>query len=282
MESRMEKIEYLIRCLKEEMPEYAGCRAGDSERDAFNLYRALCNLRTPRKGALTMHTLSEDFYAVESEVLRGISAERGVVDAGRIPPSPLDKRLSLWRGDITTLRADAVVNAANSRMLGCFVPLHSCIDNCIHTMAGVRLREKCYRMMNGREEDTGMAKITPGYNLPAKFVIHTVGPIVGGFLTGRDKALLASCYRSVLDLANENCLRSVAFCCISTGVFRFPPGEAAKIAVRTVQKWLFEHPESSLGRIVFNVFKESDERLYGELLGDADGRGRFPSCPWTT
>ncbi len=274
MKSRIEKIEYLIHCLKHEMPEYAKYRAGNSEREAFDLYRALCNLRTPRKGSLTMHTLPDDFYAVESDVLRGISSERGVVDAAGIPAAVRDERLSLWKGDITTLRADSVVNAANSRMLGCFVPLHSCIDNCIHTMAGVRLREKCYEMMRtcGFEEETGKAKITPGYNLPAKFVIHTVGPIVEGFLTGRDKALLASCYRSVLDLANENRLHSVAFCCISTGVFRFPQSAAAKIAVRTAREWLFEHPESSVGKIVFNVFKESDERLYGELLGSAGGR----------
>ncbi len=270
-QSQIEKLKFLIGCLKNEMAGYKDYALPDDETGLFNLYRALCNIREPKPDAETMHTLPEDFYKVESEVLREITCEKGVTDSAAIPPSVLDSRLSLWQGDITTLKTDAIVNAANSQMLGCFSPLHACIDNCIHTMAGVELREKCYEIMKaqGNEEETGRAKITPGYNLPAKFVIHTVGPIVGGFLTEREKLLLASSYNSVLNLASENNLACVAFCCISTGVFHFPPERAARIAVETTQIWLDEHKSSSIKKVVFNVFKDSDKEIYEKILSRA-------------
>lgn len=265
-EERTKKLRYLIQCLEKEMPEYASYAAPEDPQEAFNLYRALCNVRMP--AGETGHTLPEEFYKVQSEVLRDITAEKGITDASSLLGSRLDPRLSLWQGDITTLAADAIVNAANSAMLGCFSPLHGCIDNIIHTMAGVELREKCYQIMKaqGAEEPTGRAKITPGYNLPAKYVLHTVGPIVGWRVTAEDKRLLASSYTSCLDLANENKLSSVAFCCISTGVFHFPQDKAAEIAVRTVREWLGAHPDGSVRKVVFNVFKGSDLEIYLSLL----------------
>lgn len=267
--SQTEKLRFLIKCLEDEMPQYNSYPVPQDEGEAFNLFRALCNVREPKPGSKTMHTLGEDFYKTESQVLKSITEAKGITDAKNIPASSLDTRLSLWQGDITTLKIDAIVNAANSAMLGCFSPLHACIDNSIHTMAGVELREKCYEIMKaqGKEEGTGLAKITPGYNLPSRFVIHTVGPIVGGILTSRDKALLASCYRSVLDTAAQNNLSSVAFCCISTGVFHFPQDKAAKIAVETTREWLDENKSSSIKKIVYNVFKDRDKELYKELLG---------------
>lgn len=261
-----EQIHFLIKCLEAEMPEYAEYALPDDPRQAFDLYRALCNVRMPSGD--TGHTLPDDFYKVQSEVLKNITEEKGITEAAALPPAKLDHRLSLWQGDITTLQVDAIVNAANSQMLGCFSPLHGCIDNIIHTMAGVELRETCYQIMKaqGHEEPTGSAKITPGYNLPAHFVIHTVGPIVSGWLTGKDKELLSSCYRSVLTLASDHQLESLAFCCISTGVFHFPQDKAAEIAVNTVRSWLDVHPESSVRRVIFNVFKDSDRNIYRGIL----------------
>lgn len=265
----MQKLEYLISCLEEETPWFETHGAPKNADEAFDLFRALCNVREPKTGAKTMHTLPLDFYKIQDALLKEITMEKGITDAESLAPSKTDPRLFLWQGDITTLKADAIVNAANSQMLGCFAPLHACIDNSIHTMAGVELREKCFEIMSaqGKEEETGKAKITPGYNLPARFVIHTVGPIVGGILTEREKLLLASCYSSVLDLASENGLESVAFCCISTGVFRFPPEKAARIAVETVQRWLSGNKPSSVKKVIFNVFKDSDLAIYEKILG---------------
>ena len=177
-----------------------------------------------------------------------------------------DGRLYLWQGDITRLKVDAIVNAANSQMLGCFQPLHNCIDNCIHTYAGIQLRLKCNEIMQaqGHEEETGKAKITPAYNLPCEYVIHTVGPIVQGPLTKKHEELLASCYQSCLDIAEENGVKSIAFCCISTGVFMFPNKRAAEIAVETVKNWLDE--TGSDMKVVFNVYKDIDYLFYKNLL----------------
>ncbi len=199
-----------------------------------------------------------------------LSAERearGVVDGDALPAVPAEPRLALWRGDITRLRADAIVNAANSRLLGCFVPCHGCIDNAIHSAAGLQLREECRRIMaeQGRPEPNGRARLTEGYNLPARYVLHTVGPIVRGRVTGENRRELASCYRACLELAAEHGLRSVAFCCISTGEFRFPNREAAGIAVDTVTGFL--RCNTSIQRVIFNVFQELDERIYRSLLG---------------
>ena len=190
---------------------------------------------------------------------------RGVVHVSELPSIPSDERIVLWQGDITRLDADAIVNAANSQLLGCFRPGHNCIDNVIHSAAGLQLREECAEIMRqqGHEEPTGQAKITGGYNLPAKHVLHTVGPIISGPLTEEDRALLASCYRSCLRLAEEKGLKTVAFCCISTGVFRFPKDEAARIAVETVRDYL---KTGSLERIVFCVHGDENLRIYQQLL----------------
>lgn len=180
---------------------------------------------------------------------------------------PVQRGIYIWQGDITSLRCDAIVNAANSGMTGCYVPNHRCIDNCIHTFAGVQLRLDCAKIMKkqGHEEPTGKAKITSAYNLPCRYILHTVGPIIGGRVTDRDCALLASCYRSCLELAAENELESVAFCCISTGEFHFPNDRAAKIAVDTVKEFLEQ--KTSVKKVIFNVFKDTDRDIYRKLLG---------------
>ena len=222
-------------------------------------FRALVNMRPPIPA-------SDEWLAMQDELLHGMISEAGVATLDDAMPSPADPRLHLWRGDITTLAADAIVNAANSQMLGCWVPGHHCIDNAIHTFAGVQLRAECARIMDaqGHEEPTGTAKITSAYNLPAKHVIHTVGPIAGGQPTEFHRKQLASSYTSCLDLAAANGLASIAFCCISTGVFGFPQEEAAQIAVRTVGEWL--DASGSDMAVIFNVFPREDEAIYKALL----------------
>ncbi|MBR6039268.1 MAG: protein-ADP-ribose hydrolase [Clostridia bacterium] len=219
------------------------------------LLRGLMNVRPPK-------AVSEEFLAVQDAYLREAIREKGVTKLSDL--TPIRPHQYLWQGDITTLAVDAIVNAANSALLGCFTPNHACIDNVIHTYAGVQLRLACDEIMRaqGHEEPTGGAKITPGFNLPAKYVLHTVGPIVSGRLAERHCKELASCYESCLTLAAENGIGSVAFCCISTGVFGFPQREAAKIAVETVTAFQKERPID----VVFNVFKEADLRIYQALL----------------
>ena len=223
-------------------------------------FRALVNTRPPIPA-------SGGWLAMQDELLQGMIAEAGVSTANDATPSPDDPRLRLWRGDITTLAAGAIVNAANSQMLGCWVPGHHCIDNAIHTFAGVQLRTECARIMQeqGHEEPTGEAKITGAYNLPSKHVIHTVGPIANGHPTDLHREQLASCYRSCLDLAAASNLHSIAFCCISTGVFGFPQQKAAAIAVQTVREWLEGNDYDMT--VVFNVFSAEDESIYRCLLG---------------
>ena len=222
------------------------------------LLRCLMNVREPR--ALPLRFLEE-----QDSLLGAERETRGIVHVSELPSIPSDERIVLWQGDITRLDADAIVNAANSQLLGCFRPGHNCIDNVIHSAAGLQLREECAEIMRrqGHEESTGQAKITGGYNLPAKHVLHTVGPIISGPLTEEDRALLASCYRSCLRLAEEKGLKSVAFCCISTGVFRFPKEEAARIAVKTVREYL---KTGSMERIVFCVHGDENLRIYQKLL----------------
>ena len=257
--TQQERRRWLIEALLEEMPQYRSEVFPFTADRQWRLLRSLMNVRPPMPA-------SEEFLRVQDAFLREMTAEKGIVDASGLTAAPRDERLVLWQGDITTLRCDAIVNAANSQLLGCFSPCHGCIDNIIHTMAGVQLRLACHALMEaqGHEEPTGQAKITPGFNLPAKHVLHTVGPIVDGPLTGEHEGLLASCYRSCLTLAAENGCESIAFCCISTGVFRFPAGRAAEIAVETVERWLAE--TGSGMRVVFNVFKDSDLALYRALL----------------
>lgn len=254
---------WLIRYLQREMPEYAGYRLPADEEEQWHLLRALFNVRPPAP-------VPQEFKEIEGALLEQMTEEKGIVDAMALPSSAFDSRLVLWRGDITRLRIDAIVNAANSQMLGCFLPNHNCIDNIEQTMAGVEMRYDCYKLMQaqGHEEPTGKAKITSGHHLPAHFVLHTVGPIVQGSLTDKHRRLLASCYESCLALAAEHGLQSVAFCCISTGVFRFPKEEAARIAIHTVQKWLDEQPQTSIKRVVFDVFEQQDYLLYASLLGE--------------
>ena len=221
------------------------------------LLRGLFNIRPPMP-------VSEDFIAVQDEYLREELERRGITDYKTL--SPAADGIYLWQGDITTLKCDAIVNAANSKMLGCFCPNHRCIDNCIHTFSGVQLRLACDELMKnqGFDEPTGRAKITPAFNLPCKNVIHTVGPIVSGRLTEKDCELLRSCYRSCLEIAEENKLKSIAFCCISTGEFHFPNRAAAEIAVDTVKQ--YKQKNQSGIEVIFNVFKDDDHEIYRELL----------------
>ena len=252
-----ERLDFLLRYLLAERKEYAGIRMPDSVSEKRHLLRSLMNVRPPIPA-------SAEFLAVQDAYLQARLSERGVTRLGELKPA--QPWIYLWQGDITTLAADAIVNAANSQMLGCFVPCHGCIDNAIHTYAGVQLRLACAAAMRqqGQEEATGHAKITKAYNLPCRFVLHTVGPIICGSVTKADRELLASCYRSCLDLAAETGLHSVAFCCISTGEFHFPGELAAEIAVHTVQAWQQQHPNQI--EVIFNVFKDSDYEIYQRLF----------------
>ncbi len=228
-----------------------------SVREQKDLLRSLMNTRKPAP-------LSDGFLRVQDEYLQQEILEKGVTDIDSL--SPVEKEIYIWQGDITTLKCGAIVNAANSALLGCFHPLHNCIDNCIHTYSGLELRNKCHELMKkqGYEEPTGRAKITPSYNLPCDYVIHTVGPIVNTDLTDEQRGLLKSCYLSCLKLADENGVKSIAFCCISTGVFGFPPEEAAKVAVDTVKEYKAETGSSI--KVVFNVFKDADRAIYEKLF----------------
>ena len=222
------------------------------------LLRGLMNVRAPQ-------AIDGAFLRVQDEYLRQETAAKGVTDLADL--APVRPGLYLWQGDITTLKCDAIVNAANSGLTGCYLPNHRCIDNAIHTFAGVQLRLACEAIMEkqGHPEPTGQAKITPAFDLPCRFVLHTVGPIVQGRVTAEDEVLLASCYRACLELAAENGLESVAFCCISTGKFHFPNDRAAEIAVETVRAFLGR--ETSVKKVIFNVFKDLDRSIYARLLG---------------
>ncbi|WP_314665137.1 protein-ADP-ribose hydrolase [uncultured Selenomonas sp.] len=254
-------IQKLNEMLLSEQPAYRAqaAQVEETQEAQRELLRALMNVRPPRP-------LSEEFLRMQDALLSAERKARGVVDVMTLPAVPSDARIVLWQGDITRLNADAIVNAANSALLGCFIPCHRCIDNTIHSAAGLQLRAACEELMKrqGHPEPTGAAKITAGYNLPARHVLHTVGPIVHGTLTEEHRQLLASCYRSCLTLAAKNGLKSVAFCCISTGEFHFPNDAAAEIAVREVRAFLAEN--TSVERVVFNVFKDADLHIYERLL----------------
>ena len=259
-----QRLDALVEAFKAESVQYKDLQTPEDNEGKRRVLRSLMNIRMPRK-------LDDSVLALQDEYLKERIRENGIVELRDIPV--IRDGISIWQGDITRLAADAIVNAANSQMLGCFVPMHTCIDNCIHTFAGVQLRAECNRQMNqlriryGRdyEQPTAVPMLTDGYNLPAKKIIHIVGPIVEGRLTKALEQDLADCYRNTLDLCAENGLRSVAFCCISTGVFRFPNRRAAEIAVKTVSKWLDEH-KGQIDRVVFNVFKDEDKAYYEELL----------------
>ena len=255
----MEKqLDYLIQYLLSENDKYKNITIPTGFEEKFQLYRSLVNVREPAP-------IDEDYLDAEDAFLQALTAKKGVTNLADL--TPVEDGIYLWQGDITTLKCDGIVNAANSALLGCFSPCHSCIDNAIHTFAGVRLRLKCDEIMRaqGAPEPTGKAKITPAYNLPSRYVLHTVGPIVNGALSERHKAMLASCYTQCLDLAVKNGLQSIAFCCISTGVFGFPQGEAAQIAVQTVKH--YQKTSQNHIEVIFNVFSNTDKHIYTRLLG---------------
>ena len=259
-----QRLDFLVEEFKVDSGEYKDIRTPADQQGKRRILRSLMNIRMPKK-------MDESVIAVQDEYLRERIRENGIVALVDIPETK--PGLSIWQGDITRLAVDAIVNAANSQMLGCFIPMHTCIDNCIHTFAGVQLRAECARQMEqlktryGRdyEQPTAVPMLTDAYNLPAKKVIHIVGPIVQGRLTPALENDLADCYRNTLDLCAENGLRSVAFCCISTGVFRFPADRAAEIAVKTVTEWL-KGNGSKMERVIFNVFNDGDRHYYEQLL----------------
>ena len=251
--TQSEKRLFLIKELLSEQPQYRNMQIPQSEAEQRRLLRSLMNVRHPK-------AIGDDFLTVQDEYLQSVTAHKGITDIADI--EQIGEGIYLWQGDITTLRCDAIVNAANSGMTGCYCPCHGCIDNAIHTYAGIQLRLECAEIMEkqGYAEPTGKAKITKAYNLPCKFVLHTVGPIISGRVAKKDEELLASCYRSCLELSRENGVKSVAFCCISTGEFHFPNDRAAEIAVETVRECKGD------SEVIFNVFKDTDYEIYRRLL----------------
>ena len=272
------RLNELLKAFIQESPEYRNVSMPESLNGRRDMLRSLMNVRKPGP-------LSPEVSRIQNMYLRERSQEKMPVRPQEMPSVkedlgaeiPYGEKISVWKGDITRIAADAVVNAANNQMLGCFIPMHSCIDNQIHTYAGTELRLECaeimenYRRIYGRDyvQPTGKPIITGGYNLPCKHVIHVVGPIVGGKLRKSDEDLLADCYRNILDLCLEKNLRSVAFCCISTGVFHFPNQRAAEIAVETVMNWIEKHPHG-IDKVIFNVFKDEDNEIYIKTLKDLE------------
>ncbi len=270
-----ERLSFLLERFKADSGRFQDLPVEGSAQARRDALRALMNIRMPRP-------LDRETLLVQDEYLQARAVEKGPVLPRDLPTVaeeygstlPGAGQLCLWQGDITRLAADAIVNAANSQMLGCFQPLHSCIDNCIHSFAGVELRLECARQMEALrarfgpdyEQPTAVPMLTPGYNLPARHVIHIVGPIVTHRLTPGLEQELAACYRNTLDLCAEKDLRTVAFCCISTGVFRFPAERAAQIAVETVSAWLSAHP-GALDRVIFDVHSDRSLALYRARLG---------------
>ena len=253
-----ERRKYLIQSLIREQKQFYGMEVEKDEISARQQLRLLMNVRMAAP-------ITKEFEEVQDAYLKEINADRGIVSLSDL--KEVEPGIYLWQGDITRLAVDAIVNAANSGMTGCYQPCHNCIDNCIHTYAGIQLRNYCQAIMDemGCEEPIGQAKITPGFNLPCKYVLHTVGPIVQGDLTEEHERLLASCYESCLKLADENGLTSIAFCCISTGIFMFPNELAAEIAVKTVRD--YRKNVNNKIEVIFNVWKDIDYKIYGKLLG---------------
>ena len=259
-----QRLDFLVEEFKSDSDEYKNLETPKDTEGKKRILRSLMNIRMPKR-------MADDVLSVQDGYLEERAREKGIVQLSDIPV--IRDGLSIWQGDITRLAVDAIVNAANSQMLGCFVPMHTCIDNCIHTFAGVQLRAECSRQMdqlrikNGPayEQPTAVPMLTDAYNLPAKKVVHVVGPIVQYRLTPALEQNLADCYKNTLDMCAENELKSVAFCCISTGVFHFPNRRAAEIAVTTVEDWLASHP-GKMKRVIFNVFKDEDKKYYEELI----------------
>lgn len=249
---------YLLKFLLNEQADYDILKIPKDENGQKKLLRSLMNIREPKP-------IDSDFLCVQDEYLQKATEEKGITEYTSIVP--LKNEIYLWQGDITTLRCDAIVNAANSSLLGCFCPCHGCIDNAIHTYAGVELRLECAEIMKRQRhgEPAGRAKITKAYNLPCRYIIHTVGPIINNTVTCKDEEILTSCYLSCLELAEKYHIKSIAFCCISTGEYRFPNKTAANIAVNTVIS--YKQRTGSKIEVIFNVFKDHDYRIYRELLG---------------
>lgn len=255
--NQSERRNYLIRELLQEEKQYQDVKIPSNSSEQKRLLRSLMNVRMPKE-------IDDDFLKIQDEYLQSELEKKKITDIKDLKEVQPD--LYIWRGDITCLKCGAIVNAANSQMTGCYQPCHTCIDNCIHTYSGIQLRLKCADLMRrqGHEEPTGQAKITPAYNLPCDYVLHTVGPIIYDRVRKEDEELLASCYEKCLILADEYDIKSIAFCCISTGVFRFPNRQAAEIAIKTVKS--YKEKTGSDIKVIFNVFKESDENFYRELL----------------
>lgn len=256
--NQKERLSFMIEYLLREHKELRSVDIPTGSTTEKRLLRSLMNIRPPER-------ISEEFLAVQDAYLQEECAKKGVISLSDL--SPAEPGIYLWQGDITRLFVDAIVNAANSALLGCFVPCHGCIDNAIHSAAGVQLRLECSRIMEKQKtaEPTGRAKITKAYNLPCRYILHTVGPIIRGAVTQKDRELLSDCYRSCLELAAANHLKSIAFCCISTGEFHFPADEAAAIAIRTVRDYQKKNQNGM--EVIFNVFKDSDYEIYAQLLG---------------
>ena len=262
-----ERLDYLVRRFAEDSGRYRGIEITESTEEKRRLLRSLMNVRMPAP-------LPAEVLQVQDDYLQERAREVGIVDPADILACPGDPRIALWQGDITRLACGAIVNAANSQMLGCFVPMHTCIDNCIHTFAGVQLRMACDTQMKklrakygqDYEQPTAVPMLTDGYNLPAGHVIHIVGPIAGGRVSKELDEDLAACYRNTLDLCAEQALKTVAFCCISTGVFGFPADRAAGIAVKTVSDWLAACGDTAVEKVIFNVFSDKDKAIYERLL----------------
>lgn len=246
-----ERLTYLVKYLLEEINLDRDIPQNQDE--LFQLYRSLVNIREAKP-------IAQEFLNIQDEMLQEENQRKGIVSFDN-----MKEQIIVWKGDITRLKVDAIVNAANNQMEGCFVPGHHCIDNAIHTYAGVQLRNDCHEMMKkqGFLEPTGKAKITKAYNLPCLYILHTVGPMINGQVTPRDVFLLASCYESCLRLADRHGIKTIAFCCISTGVFHYPQEQAAKIAIKTVQEYL---KDSKIEKVIFNVFTDEDEHIYSKLL----------------
>jgi O-acetyl-ADP-ribose deacetylase (regulator of RNase III) len=269
-----ERLDYLVKEFIQDSVTNRGLEVPDNDEEKKVVLRSLMNIRMPGD-------MDKEVLEIQDEYLRERAVEKGIIGLGNIPTVRESigsdhihaDKISIWQGDITRLKVGAIVNAANSQMLGCFAPMHTCIDNCIHTFAGVQLRQECDRYMNNMkmrygkryEEPTGGAVLTGAYNLPADYVIHTVGPIVGGRLNDTHRRYLKKCYDSIMQCCIDNNIRSVAFCCISTGVFCFPNDEAARIAVETVSDYLDKYSDR-FDRVIFNVFKDYDLELYEGLL----------------
>ncbi len=252
-----ERLDFLIDALSKEQGSDTFSKRPKAPEQKRRLLRSLMNMRPPMSAG-------KDFLKVQDDYLQEVSRQKGITKISDL--SPIRPGQYLWQGDITTLAADAIVNAANRQLLGCFLPCHGCIDNAIHTYAGIQLRLECARIMAAQpgEEPAGQAKITKAYNLPCRYVLHTVGPVIYGSVTSREQRLLEDCYRSCLDLASAYGLKNVAFCCISTGEFHFPNILAAQIAAKTVRAWQNGHPGKI--EVIFNVFKDKDYDIYRRLL----------------